>query len=253
MRLSRTFAVVLCAFATLAGAATASAADDPYSALLAPAGTCGAAAEALELSLPTAQQAMLCLTNYARTRSGLVPLRLDAALNQAGQAKLVADVSCREFTHTPCGKPFDSVFAPYLDGARSYSIGENIAWGTGSYGTPRQTMSSWLHSAHHRENILTAEFRDLGIGYVPNQTFLGNRGAALWAQSFGSRTPASAKAAPVNPPAAATPANASAKPVKPTTRKQAEHRKLAAHKRQASGPAARHRHTRHAASYRAPR
>ena len=28
-----------------------------------------------------------------------------------------------------------------------YRIGENIAWGTGSYGTPRQTMLAWLHSA----------------------------------------------------------------------------------------------------------
>jgi uncharacterized protein YkwD len=188
MGLSRTLAVLLCALAGFTGAAVASAANDRYAALLAPAGTCGAAAETLGLSLPTAQRAMLCLTNYARTHAGLVPLRLDAALSRAGQAKLAADLSCREFSHTPCGKPFDSVFTSYIAGTRGYTIGENIAWGTGNYGTPRETMNSWLHSAGHRENILTAAFRDLGIGYAPNETFLGNHGAALWAQAFGRRT-----------------------------------------------------------------
>jgi uncharacterized protein YkwD len=131
---------------------------------------------------------MLCLTNYTRARRGLQPVRLDAALDAAGQAKLAADLSCGEFSHTPCGHPFDAVFAAYLTGASSYRIGENIAWGTGSYGTPRQTMNGWLHSTGHRENILTAGYQDLGVGYLPGQTFQGYGGATLWSQEFGSRT-----------------------------------------------------------------
>jgi uncharacterized protein YkwD len=201
---NRLAAVLVVAAACLAVVSPASAADDP---LLAPPGTC-AAADQLGLDQATAQQSMLCLTNFARTQSGLVALRLDTALNAAGQAKLAANVSCGEFSHTPCGTPFSTVFATYLSGARGYQIGENIAWGTGAYGTARQTMNGWLHSEGHRKNILTPEYRDLGIGYLPNQTFQGYTGAALWAQEFGTRTPSSSAAtapAPTPTPPAATP------------------------------------------------
>src|SRR3954468_20997100 len=123
----------------LVAAPAAQAADDPYAPLLAPAGTCGAAADALSVDPGTARSTMLCLTNYARTHSGLAPLRANPVLDAAGTAKLAADVSCGEFSHTPCGSPFQSVFAAYLAGATIYAIGENIAWGTGSYGTPLST------------------------------------------------------------------------------------------------------------------
>lgn len=132
---------------------------------------------------------MQCLTNYARAQQGLSPLQINATLNAAGQAKLKSDVSCGEFSHTPCGQPFDVVFSSYVQGATSYEIGENIAWGTGSYGTPREAMNGWVHSAGHRENILTAAYAELGIGYLPGQTFQGYDGATLWSQEFGLRTP----------------------------------------------------------------
>jgi uncharacterized protein YkwD len=173
----------------LASTAGATAADDPYAALVAPSGTCGPAADQLGIDAATAQLAMQCLTNYARAQEGLAPLQLNATLNAAGQAKLKSDISCAEFSHTPCGQPFDTVFSSYVQGATSYQIGENIAWGTGSYGTPRQAMNGWVHSAGHRENILTAAYAELGIGYLPGQTFQGYDGATLWSQEFGLRTP----------------------------------------------------------------
>jgi uncharacterized protein YkwD len=190
---SRFLAALLCAAAAVAASSTARANDDPYAALLAPSGACGAAADELNLDQAAAQQAMLCLTNYARARSSLAPLQLRGALNQAAQAKLAADVRCRQFSHTPCGAPFASVFARYLAGANGYEVGENIAWGTGTYGTPRQAMNGWLHSSGHRENILTGAYHDIGIGYLPGQTFQGYGGATLWSQEFGARTPASTR------------------------------------------------------------
>jgi uncharacterized protein YkwD len=182
-------AAFLCALLAFAGGAAAS--DDPFAAMLAPAGTCGASDEQVNLDQGTAQLVMTCLTNYARAQSDLKPLQLNPTLSAAGNAKLGADVSCGVFSHEPCGKPFDSVFAAYTQGATSFQIGENIAWGTGSYGTPRQIMSAWLHSSGHRENILTPKFTEIGIGYLPNQAFLGYSGAALWSQQLGTRTPAS--------------------------------------------------------------
>jgi uncharacterized protein YkwD len=157
--------LLLCC-AALAGAAVpgAQSADDPYAALLAPSGQCGAAADQLGLEQAAAQQAMTCLTNYARVQSGLVPLQSNSALNAAGQAKLAADLSCGEFSHTPCGQPFTGVFGTYLQGATSYGVGENL---------------------------LTADYRELGIGYLADQTFQGYAGATLWSEEFGVRTPAS--------------------------------------------------------------
>jgi len=193
MRGLRLLALLACLFGI---ASSAGAADDPYAALLAPSGTCGAAADQSGLDLGTAELAMQCLTNYARAQQGLSPLQLNQTLNAAGAAKLASDLSCAEFSHTPCGQPFDAVFATYVEGATSYEIGENIAWGTGSYGTPRQTMNGWLHSTGHRENILTAAYTELGIGYVPGQTFQGYSGATLWSQEFGTRTPASPSSTP---------------------------------------------------------
>jgi uncharacterized protein YkwD len=193
MRGLRSPALCACvALAALGLAAVARAAADPYAALLAPSATCGPASDQLGLDAATAQLAMQCLTNYARAQQGLSPLQINPTLNAAGQAKLKSDVGCAEFSHTPCGQPFDRVFASYVQGAASYQIGENIAWGTGSYGTPRQTMNGWLHSAGHRENILTAAYAELGIGYLPAQSFQGYDGATLWSQEFGLRTPSAA-------------------------------------------------------------
>jgi uncharacterized protein YkwD len=190
-------ALVACLLIVVLGLASATAAaDDPYAALLAPTGTCGAASDQLDLDAASAQLAMQCLTNYARAQQSLPLLQLSTTLNAAGQAKLNSDLSCGEFSHTPCGQPFDVVFATYVQGAPSYQIGENIAWGTGSFGTPRQTMNGWLHSTGHRENILTAAYAELGIGYLAAQTFQGYSGATLWSQEFGLRGPASNAAVP---------------------------------------------------------
>jgi uncharacterized protein YkwD len=175
------------AAALSAGASRAAA--DPSSSLLAPSGVCGPAADRLNLDVTTARKAMVCLTNYARVHSGVKRLVGSAILNQAGEAKLDADISCGEFSHTPCSKPFEVVFAAYLTGATAYTLGENIAWGTGSFGTPRQTMNGWLHSSEHLQNILSPAFHQLGIGYLAGQTFQGATGATLWSQEFATRSP----------------------------------------------------------------
>lgn len=178
-----------CALVAALSVGTTRATAHPVSSLLAPAGVCGPAADRLDLDVATARKAMVCLTNYARVHSGLKRLVGNAMLNQAGEAKLDADLSCGEFSHTPCSKPFEVVFAAYLTGATAYTLGENIAWGTGSFGTPRQTMNEWLHSSEHLQNILRPTFHELGIGYVAGQTFQGATGATLWSQEFAARSP----------------------------------------------------------------
>jgi uncharacterized protein YkwD len=188
-RLSR----LTCALVAALGSGAAVASASPTSNLLAPAAACGPAADRVDLAPAIARNAMLCLTNYARTHSGLQPLVASAVLDGAGTAKLAADVACGQFTHTPCRRPFTVVFARYLAGASTYALGENIAWGTGSFRTPRQTMNEWLNSPEHLQNILSPDFHQLGIGYLAGQTFQGATGATLWSQEFGMRLSARPK------------------------------------------------------------
>src|SRR5438093_13788547 len=119
MRPPRILFLLCCAFVTGTAVPGARSADDPYAALLAPSGVCGTAADQLSLERAAAQQAMTCLTNYARSQSGLTPLQHNSVLDDAGQAKLAADLSCAEFSHTPCGRPFTDVLAAYVAGATS--------------------------------------------------------------------------------------------------------------------------------------
>jgi uncharacterized protein YkwD len=66
-------------------------------------------------------------------------------------------------------------------------VGENIAWGADSGGTPKAIVKSWMHSPPHRANILSPQFRQLGVGFA-----LGHRGGkrgerAMYTTDFGMR------------------------------------------------------------------
>jgi uncharacterized protein YkwD len=76
----------------------------------------------------------------------------------------------------------------YLARSLRYVIGENLAWGQGERGTPREIVNAWMHSPGHRANILRAAFREIGIGIVPGAPVTGLSGtAATYANEFGRR------------------------------------------------------------------
>jgi uncharacterized protein YkwD len=113
------------------------------------------------------RKATLCLLNKQRRAHGLSSLRGNGKLRGAATdySKLMVRLSF--FSHvSPTGSTLQSRVqgTHYLDGARSWSIGENIAWGTGSLGTPRGIVRAWMNSPGHRANILNGSFRDIGIG-----------------------------------------------------------------------------------------
>ena len=45
-------------------------------------------------------------------------------------------------------------------------LGENLAWGTGSFGTPRSTIETWMSSPAHRAILLKKAYREMGVGVV---------------------------------------------------------------------------------------
>jgi uncharacterized protein YkwD len=140
-------------------------------------------------------RAMACLIAYARARVGVQPLRLSQTLDRVAAMKIEADLACREFSHTPCGRDFMTSFAAagYGLDSRRYSVGENLAWGRGADASPQQIMRRWLSSARHRKNLLSPRWHAFGLGVRLRAAFQGGRGTAIWANEFGSldetRTP----------------------------------------------------------------
>ena len=104
---------------------------------------------------------VLNLVNAERAKVGVPPLRL------AGDLQRAAAIRAREitttFSHTrPNGERFSSLLP---DGR--YRCGENIAAG---YGSPEKTVAQWMQSQGHRENILRAEYNELGVGYAYDES-----------------------------------------------------------------------------------
>jgi uncharacterized protein YkwD len=136
-------------------------------------------------------RATLCLLNAERTRQRLTPLRLDRRLSKAADRHAGDMVRHRFFSHTSLdGSSFlDRIRSTgYLRKAGAWSAGENIAWGSGSRSTPRSIAQAWMQSPGHRANILSAEFRDIGIGVAAGAPLTGFGGTAgTYTTDFGSR------------------------------------------------------------------
>ena len=133
-------------------------------------------------------RATLCVLNAKRAGHDLRPLRLNAKLGLAARRHSLAMVRKRFFSHTsPNGDSFlDRIRAGgYLEGARSWSVGENIAYGSGARSTPRSIGRAWMNSTGHRKNILSTTFRSIGIG-IASGTPVGLAGAT-YTTDFGWR------------------------------------------------------------------
>ena len=83
-------------------------------------------------------------------------------------------------TTTRRTEAWDARISRYLKGV---SVGENIAWGSGSLGSPEGIVSQWMHSAPHRRIILTAGLHRVGLG-IASGTFDGTPGAVLATADF---------------------------------------------------------------------
>jgi uncharacterized protein YkwD len=111
--------------------------------------------------------AVLCLHNRERSERGLAPLREHAKLRQAAEGHSDDMVAGRYFSHdAPDGDDMvDRILRTgYVRGAAGWSLGENIAYGTGDLATAAQIHRAWMRSPGHRANILRRQFREIGIG-----------------------------------------------------------------------------------------
>lgn len=173
LRHLRAGALVAAAFA-LAAPAAASAAPCP-----------GEDGEPTALSVATAERATFCLINRERTTRNLRKLRRNRRLDVASRRHARSMAARDFFEHGNFVGRIRS--ANYLRGARSWRLGENIAWGSGVLSTPAEIVDAWMNSPGHRANILSRGFREIGIGIArgtPNRSY---DDGATYATDFGTR------------------------------------------------------------------
>ena len=142
-------------------------------------------------SLRAARKSVLCLLNAQRRRHGLRRLRGNAQLTRAATGHSRAMVLKRFFAHVaPAGlSPAARVRrnTRYLVGAERWTIGENIGYGHGHYGTPAGMIRAWMRSSSHRANILRPVFRSVGIGIVRGEPGRPGSRGATYTTDFGVR------------------------------------------------------------------
>lgn len=142
--------------------------------------------------------------NRERSSRGLSTLKFNNALTQAAQARSAVLAQAGQIFHVsaPTGVQWTELSQAGYD----YTLaGENLALGIES---DAELISRWMLSPTHRENILEAEFEDIGIGIT-----VGNYQGRLMSyvvsyygkKKTGAVTATVAQAAPVSSVAVSSP------------------------------------------------
>lgn len=164
--------------------ATASPASAKGAGLIAPLSACPGQSR---LDAPAAAQesTMRCMTDFARIQAGLTELMAVQQLDRSASGKVDDILRCDSFSHFACGRDFSFWMRQTgYTSSQCWRVGENLAWGTGGYGTVRAIFRAWMNSPGHRENIL-GDFTQTGISLQVG-SLTGENGTHIWAQHFGS-------------------------------------------------------------------
>jgi uncharacterized protein YkwD len=156
--------VVLLAFAYAASTSAAS----PRASVSA-SGCAGADTTPSASNAALVDAATLCLMNQLRAARGLRQLRVNRALAKiaSGQARdmvrghYFADQSLTG--QSPLSRIIASGYVART-AAASLLTAQNIGFGTGPNATPAGIVQAWMLSAPHRRIMLTAAYRDAGVG-----------------------------------------------------------------------------------------
>ena len=143
-------------------------------------------------------QATLCLLNQQRAAHGLGALVENATLTSASTGYSQRMVAQGFFDHeSPDGGTLVERLtgAGYLGDDDAWVVGENIGWGQGTLATARSMVTAWMGSAGHRENLLSGDYTEVGLGLA-----LGTPADQTWGATYttdfgaGAQAPAPAHA-----------------------------------------------------------
>lgn len=121
------------------------------------------------------QKEVVRLVNVERSKKGLKELSFNTKLSNVATLKSQDMINKNYFSHTSptYGSPFDMMKQFNI----SYrAAGENIAKGQR---TPAEVVNAWMNSQGHRENILSPNFTEIGIGVAKSPN-----GTLYWTQMF---------------------------------------------------------------------
>lgn len=132
---------------------------------------------------------VLCLLSEQRAAHGLPPLGSDRRLAAAARAHSRDMAVHHYFAHdSRSGASFAVRIrrTGWMRGRRRWSVGENLAWGTGGLATPRAIVAAWMKSPPHRRAILESAYRVVGIGVAIGAPVDGAADGATYTADFGS-------------------------------------------------------------------
>jgi len=153
----------------------------------------GSAAPATSERLGELDQQVLAAVNRTRAGHGLRALVVSRDLQRAAGSHSRQMLERGFFAHdSPGGAPFAKRVRSFYQstGYGTWSVGENLLYSTGGV-TADLAVEAWLASPSHRENMLSAEWREIGIGSlrarVAGGTF-GGKPTWVITMDFGTRS-----------------------------------------------------------------
>ena len=138
------------------------------------------------------ESSITCLINDQRAAHGLAGVTPNPDLRQAALSHSKEMINESYFEHTsPAGVTFmDRIESTgYMQGALTWTVGENLVWGTGPLSTPQALVTAWMNSPPHRENLLRPSFREIGVAALAGTPVSqGDWTGATVSSEYGART-----------------------------------------------------------------
>ncbi len=128
----------------------------------------------------------LYLHNERRKAHNLRLFCVHPALQKVARSHSKDMIQRDYFSHTTKGTSRDGCDRVKNAGYRFRYCGENIAYGSGTKGSPGNIMNAWMNSSSHRRNILNGKFREIGVGTYTGD-FKGTGNTTMYTVDFGTR------------------------------------------------------------------
>jgi len=157
---------------------------------------------------------LLAQTNAQRSGNGVASLSSNGLLTNAAQTKANDMVARNYWSHTTPDGEEPWVFITNA-GYQYQTAGENLAYG---FATSADTVTGWMNSPPHRENLLNGSFREVGFGFANSANYVGDGPETVVVAMYAAPLEQAPVAAVNNPPSTpsvqskATPANTAPSP-----------------------------------------